>query len=116
MLRCPGFRPVRWLQGRQEQGFVGAIERVDSQRMADRLHMHANLVAASGLRTYIQQRIPSEALDNGIVCDGGLAMMALNGHHARSLWMRPNGQANNTFSTHALTTHQGEVGFQGLPM
>src|SRR6266850_3564698 len=116
MLYRAGFRSIRWLQGRQQHGFARAIERVDGQRMADRLYMHTNLMAAPGLRTYVQQRIASKALDRSIACEGGFAMTALNGHHARSLWMRPDGQANDTFRTYTLATDQGEIGFQDCPM
>jgi hypothetical protein len=84
--------------------------------MADRLRMHANLMAAPGLRTYVQQRIASKAFDRRIAREGGFAMAALNGHHARSLWMRPDGQANDTFGTYTLATDQGEVSFQDCPM
>src|SRR6266850_3033782 len=112
MLYRAGFRSIRWLQGRQQQGFARAIKRVDGQRMADRLYMHTNLMATPGLRTYVQQRIASKVLDRSIACDGGLTMTSLNGHHARSLWMRADGQANDTFGTYALATDQGEVGFQ----
>jgi hypothetical protein len=46
----------------------------------------ANLMAAPGLRPYLQQRIASKALDRRIACDGGLALTAISSdHHARSL-------------------------------
>src|ERR687892_335047 len=116
MLLGAGFRSIRWLHGREQQGLVGAIQRVDGQWIADGLHMYANLMAAPSVRMHVQQRIASKALDHGIAGEGGLAMTALNGHHARSLWMRPDGQANATFGTNALATYQSEIGFQDFSM
>jgi hypothetical protein len=91
MLNGAGFGSVRWFHGGQQQGCAGAIERVDSQRTADCLQVYTNLMAAPGLRTDIQQRIVTKALDDCVTCEGGLTLPSLNGHHAGSLWMWADG-------------------------
>src|SRR5690606_11538397 len=46
------------------RSFASPVHRIAHQRMADKLHMHANLMSSPGLQLQLQQRIIPKALHN----------------------------------------------------
>jgi hypothetical protein len=92
-----------------------AVERVADDRVAERLHVHANLVGAAGLNAHLEQSEPAvgafDSLEHLPVRDRGAAAGAARGHAGAADDIAADGQVDGAFILRWPAVDQREVAF-----
>src|SRR5574341_2225306 len=98
---------------REKKSFALTVNRIDQQRMAEGLQMHANLMLPAGLRLNFEKSDAAKSFQYANRSYGGLAV-ASDDHYARPVVMRSQRTLNGQRIFRHFPFHQRQIRFLDL--